>query len=316
MTPMSQRVVYLNGQFVAECEAKISIFDSALQMGDMAYEVTRTVRHQPFRLREHLQRLRHSMTALSIDPLLSDDELERITLDVLARNLPTEGSDVDWNILHDVSRGPASVYRSVFLQDEWRPTVVVACYPMAEKMAAMAERYETGIDLVVPEQRSLPHSLLDSSVKCRSRVHFQLANLQADAIRPGATAVLLDPGGFITEGTSGNVFFVLDGELRTPTTRNILPGITRGVVLDIARRLGIPTAECDLTQADAVTADEAFVTSTSIGLLHARTFEGRPLGEGRIGPVAARLREALWQEISLNFAAQAQAYAERRAKPS
>ena len=308
---MSQRVVYFNGRIIPEREAKISIFDSALQVGDMAFEVTRTVRHAPFRLRDHLVRLRRSLTALQIDPQLSNDELEQITLDVLARNLPTEADDVDWNIIHDVSRGPASAYRSVFSPDELRPTVVVACFPITDKMAALAPAYTTGVDLVVPAQRSLPHDLLDAGITCRSRVHYQLANLQADAICRGATAVLLDPAGFVTEGTSGNVFFVRNGELLTPTVRNILPGITRSVVLDAARKLGVVARECDITQAEAATADEAFVTSTSIGILHARTFDGRPIGDGRIGPIAQQLRDALTAEIGLDFAAQAASYAAR-----
>lgn len=313
---MTQRVVYLNGTFVAERDAKISIFDSALQMGDAVYEVTRTVRHVPYRLRDHIVRLRHSMQALSIDPQLSDEALERITLDVLARNLSTESTDVDWNIIHDVSRGPVSAYRGTFLPDELRPTVVIACYPMLDKLAALAPAYESGVDLVIPEQRSLPHWLLDTSLKCRSRVHFQLANLQADAKRKGATAVLLDPDDFLTEGTSGNVFIVKNGELLTPTTRNILPGVTRGVVLDLARRLDFSTHQFDIRKEDAETADEAFVTSTSIGIVHARTFEGRTLGDGRIGPMTQRLRDALWQEIGLDFTLQARAYAARRSSPS
>lgn len=305
------RVVYFNGRIVPEREARVSIFDSALQVGDMAFEVTRTYHQVPFRLADHLDRLRRSMTTLAIDPGLTNDELERITRDVLSRNLPTEADDVDWNIVHDVSRGPAAAFRGAFAKDELRPTVIVACYPLVEKMASLAPAYESGVDLVIPAQRSLPHELLDAGIKCRSRVHYQLANLQAEAKRKGSTAVLIDPDGNLTEGTSGNIFFVRRGELLTPTTRNILPGVTRGVVLDLARRLGIPAQECNLTPAEAAACEEAFVTSTSIGIVHARSFENHALGDGSLGPVTARLREALTKEVGLDFAAQAEAYAAR-----
>lgn len=312
---MSERVVYFNGRIIPEREAKVSIFDSALQLGDMAFEVTRTYRGEPYRLGDHLRRLRHSMTALEIDPDLTNDELEAITLDVLARNRPTMPADFDWNIIHDVSRGPArafvDVFASAFEQDELRPTVVVACYPLAGKMAALAPAYDTGIDLVVPAQRSLPRELFDPAIKCRSRAHYQLANLQANKICSGSTAVLLDPTGFVTEGTSGNVFFVHAGRLSTPTTRNILPGITRGVVLDLAKRLGIDVAERDITLEEARAAEEIFVTSTSIGILHARSFEGAAVGDGRLGPIARRLRDALTAEVGLDFAAQAGDYRAR-----
>jgi branched-chain amino acid aminotransferase len=312
---MSNRVVYFNGRIVPESEARVSIYDSALLLGDMAFEVTRTIHGRPFRLVEHLRRLWSSMAALSIDPRIGPDELEAITLDVLARNAVTESPDVDWNLVHDVSRGPSAAFRGAFAPDELRPTVVVACYPLVEKMAALAPAYSSGIDLVVPEQRSLPHTLFSAAIKCRSRAHYQLANLQAEARRPGSTAVLVDPDGFITEGTSGNVFFVRDGEIFTPTVRNILPGITRDLVLELAVRGGIGVHEADLSRADVERADEAFVTSTSIGILHARSWEGRPFGGGFAGPVTRRLREALYAEVGLDFAVQAASYADRLRKP-
>jgi branched-chain amino acid aminotransferase len=313
---VSERVTYFNGRIIPEREARVSIFDSALQLGDMAFEVTRTYHGEPYRLRDHLRRLWNSMNALQIEPGLTADDLERITLEVLAQNRATEPPDVDWNIIHDISRGPASAFREAFTPDELRPTVIVACYPLAAKMAALAPAYETGVDLVVPAQRSLPTDLFDSAIKCRSRAHYQLANLQAHAIRPGSTAVLLDPAGFITEGTSGNVFFVHGGRLLTPTARNILPGITRGVVLELAARLGIPALETDVPLAEALAAEEMFVTSTSIGILHARTFEGLTVGNGSIGPITAQLRTALTAEVGLDFAAQARAYAARPSQPA
>jgi branched-chain amino acid aminotransferase len=312
---MSHRLVYFNDRIVPESEARISIYDSALQVGDMAFEVTRTIRGRPFRLADHLRRLWSSMTALSIDPQITPAELEAVTLDLLARNAATEAPDVDWNIVHDISRGPSSAFRGAFAPEHLRPTVVVACYPLVEKMAALAPAYADGVDLVVPDQRSLPHGLLNAAIKCRSRLHYQLANLQAEAKLRGSTALLLDPDGFVTEGTSGNVFFIRDGELLTPTTRNILPGITRDVVLDLAKRTGISARETDLTLDEARAADEAFVTSTSIGILHARSLEGRTFGSGGLGPLTRRLREALFAEVGLDFAAQAASYRDRLRKP-
>ncbi|MGC3969258.1 MAG: aminotransferase class IV [Pirellulales bacterium] len=311
---MSERVCYFNGRLIPERNARVSIFDSALQVGDMAFEVTRTYHGRPFRLRDHLDRLWASMTALRIDAGLTQAQLEEITQDVLGRNRPTEAGDVDWTILHDVSRGPAAGFRSHFAAEELCPTVIVACYPLAEKIAKLAPAYETGIDLIVPEQRSLPQYLLSAGIKCRSRVHYQLANLQAEAKLPGSTALLLDPDGYLTEGTTGNIFVVREGELLTPTTRNILPGVTRRTVLELATELNLPTRETDITLGDAQRSHEAFVTSTSIGILHARSLNERPIGDGRLGPITVRLREALTQRVGLDFAAQAASYAARLSK--
>src|ERR1700682_3501004 len=101
---MAQRVVYFNGQYMPEKEARVSIFDSALMFGDMAFEMTRTYQRKPFRLREHLERLYGSLRLLEIDCGLTLAEMERATLETLERNLPTEAADMDWQIMHDVSR--------------------------------------------------------------------------------------------------------------------------------------------------------------------------------------------------------------------
>lgn len=308
---MSSRVVYFNGRFVPEAEARVSIYDSALTVGDMAFEVTRTCRHEPFRLREHLRRLYNSLKAIRTDPGLTLAELEAITLETLGRNLPTEDADVDWSIIHNVSRGPAAAFRHAFEAEQFRPTVIVSCYPLMWKMARLAASYDEGIDLVVPHQRALPTDLVHAKIKTRSRLHYQLANFEAEEKCPGATAVLIDPDGYLTEGTSGNFFLVKDGRLQTPEPRNLLPGVTRSLVLALADRLGIPRNETNLTIEDGQAADEVFITSTSIGILHGRSFEGRVIGRGRLGPITCQLRTAFFDEVGLDFAAQARGYAAR-----
>jgi len=307
----SRRIVYLSGRFVPEHEARLSIYDTALSTGDMAFEVTRTIGGEPFRLRHHLERLAHTLTVLRIDPGLSLDELEAITHETLARNRPTEAGDVDWNIIHNVSRGPAGPFADAFAPAELRPTVVVSCFPLVEKLAALADAYDTGLDLVVPAQRSIPSMLLDATIKTRSRLHYHQAAYQAEDRLPGASAVLVDPDGYLTEGTTGNVFLVRRGVLETPEPRNLLVGVTRGVVLELAARESIPTREANLTIDDARSADEIFLTSTSIGILHGRSFERRPVGDGRVGAITRRLRDAFSREVGLDFAVQARAYAAR-----
>lgn len=308
---MADRVVWFNGRFVAERDARVSIYDSALTLGDMAFEVTRTVNGRPYRLGEHLERLAHSLRVLRIDPQLSRSEFEAMTRETLARNLPLAPPEVDWTIIHDVSRGPAPAFAAAFDAADRRPTVVVSCFPLAARQAAMVPAYESGMDLVVPQQRSFPAELLDPSIKTRSRVHYQLASLQAHEKRPGAAALLLDPDGYVTEGASGNVFFVKNGDLLTPCARNLLPGITRGVVLGLAGKLGLRASEADIDLSTAMAANEAFMTATSLGIVHVRTLEGVTIGDGRAGPLTVRLRLALHEHAGLDFVAQARLYAAR-----
>jgi branched-chain amino acid aminotransferase len=307
--PSRSRIVYFNGCFVPEVEARVPIYDSALCFGDMAFEVTRTFHQKPYRLREHLERLFHTLGAMRIEPGLSLEQFLALTEETLRRNLPLAPADVDWNIIHNVSRGPSAAFLDDFPPAERRPTVVISCYPLVTKLAALAPAYETGIDLVVPAQRAIPTELLDASLKNRSRWYYQLANFQAQDRQPGSVPVLVGLDGFLTETTSANIFLVRHGTLETPTTRNILSGVTRHAVLDLAARLGIPCHEADLTCDDALCADEMFITSTSIGVIHARSFEGQLINRGQLGDVTVRVRKALDEEVGLDFAAQAKRYA-------
>jgi branched-chain amino acid aminotransferase len=307
---MPQRTVYFNGQFVPESEARVSIFDSALMYGDMAFEMTRTYNRRPFKLREHLDRLYGSLRLLEIDCGLTIDDMERVTLETLERNLPTESADMDWQIMHDVSRGPLDVYCTAF-PDGLRPTVSINCWPLITHMGGFAPKYTSGVHIVIPAQQALPAHLVDAKAKTRSRLHHQLANLQAARMGAGRWPVLLDPDGFLAEGPGWNIFLVANGELLTPEPRNILLGVSRATTIGLARELGIPVRETNLGRYEALRADEIFCTATTYAIVHVTTFEGQTIGSGGPGPVFSRLLEAWKQTAGIDFVAQAHGYAER-----
>ena len=306
----SRRTVYLNGRFLPEAEARISIFDSALMYGDMAFEMTRTYNRRPFQLREHLDRLYRSLRLLEIDCGLSPDEMERLTLETLERNLPTEPADMDWQIMHDVSRGPLETYRTAF-PDGLRPTVSINCWPLITHMGGFAPKYASGVHVVIPAQQTLPAHLVDPKAKTRSRLHYQMALLQAARMGAGRWPLLLDLDGFLAEGPGWNIFLVKDGELLTPEPRNILLGVSRATTLELARKSGIPVRETNLGRYEALHADEMFCTATTYALVHATTFEGQTIGDGGPGPVYSRLLDAWKQSVGIDFVAQARDYAER-----
>jgi len=306
---MSARVVYFNGQYVPEREARVSIFDSALMYGDMAFEMTRTFHQKPFRLREHLERLYGSLRLLEIDCGLTIDEMEQITLDTLQRNIPTEPDDMDWQIMHDVSRGPLPVYRSAF-PDGLKPTVSINCWPLITHMGGFAPKYETGVEIMIPAQQTIPAHIVDLKAKVRSRMHYRLAELQA-ARAGGKWPVLLDPDGFLAEGPGWNIFLVKDNVIYTPEPRNILLGVSRGTVLDLARDLAIEVRETNLGRYEALMADEIFCTATTYSLVHATTFEGQTIGDGRPGPVFQQLTAAWKELVGIDFVTQAHDYARR-----
>jgi len=306
---MSVRTVYFNGAFVPESEARVSIFDSALMYGDMAFEMTRTFNHKPFRLREHLERLYGSLRLLEIDCGLTIDEMERATLATLERNIPTESADVDWQIMHDVSRGPLPLYGTSFA-DGICPTVSINCWPLISHMGGFAANYESGVDVTIPAQQTLPAHLVDLKAKTRSRMHYRLAEFQAQR-SGGALPLLMDTDGFLAEGSGWNVFLVRDGVLLTPEPRNILLGVSRGATIELAKQIGIEVQEINLGRYEALMADELFCTATTYSLVHIRSFEGQSVGNGSPGPVFQKLMAAWQEHVGINFVAQAHEYATR-----
>ncbi len=307
---MSNRAVYFNGNYVTEQEARVSIFDSALMFGDMAFEMTRTYGHKPFRLREHLERLYGSLRLLEIDCGLTIDEMEQRTLDTLEKNIPTEGNDVDWQIMHNVSRGPLPVYRTAFPAG-LEPTVTINCWPLITHMGGFAKNFDTGVQVVISPQQTIPAHIVDLKAKVRSRMHYQLAINQVARVGKGEWPVLLDPDGFLAEGPGWNIFLVRDGVIFTPEPRNILLGVSRGVIFDLAKNLGIEVRETNLGRYEGLMADEAFCTASTYGMVHVSSFEGQQVGDGQAGPVFTTLINA-WKELAgIDFVAQAQDYATR-----
>ena len=307
---MSQRVVYFNGEFVPESEARVSIFDSALMFGDMAFEMTRTFGGTSFRLREHLERLYASLKLMEIDCGLTIDEMESATEDTLERNRPTETDDVDWQIMHDVSRGPLPPYRCLF-PDGLTPTVIINCWPLLTHTAPMAEAYDSGVNVVIVSQLALPAHLLDAKAKTRSRLHYRMAALQGGRSGDHTWPVMLDPDGFLAEGPGWNVLLVKNGELFSPEPRNILLGVSRDTTMQLAGKLGIPVHETNLGRYEALAADEILLTTTPASMLRAATFEGQMVGDGGPGPVYQKLMDAWKQEVGIDFVAQARDYAAR-----
>lgn len=308
---MSERLVYLNGNFVPETEARISIFDCALMYGDMVFEMTRSFRQKPYRLREHLERLYASLRYVEIDCGLSIDEMEAATMETIERNLPAL-EDFDYQIMHDVTRGAMMLYESI-VKEGVAPVVTINVFPLVRHIGWMAEKYETGVHFVVTPQKSVPARYIDPKAKNRSRVYYRIAEMQAARMEQGAMALLTDERGFITEGTGNNFFIAKDGEIYTPKEHDILRGVSRGACIELARKTGIRVHVTDIEPYDVREADEAWFTSTTICMIPCTRFNFQPIGEGRPGPIYRWLLEAWSEEVGLDIAAQAGEYGDRAA---
>lgn len=280
-----ERVVYLNGKLVPESEAKISIYDSALMFGDMVFEMTRSFNKVQFKLEEHIDRLLTGVKILRIPLNLTKEDLIDICHQVVEANDPLFLPTDEHRLMINISRGPLGIYSHLF--DSPQPTVVVADFPLKWTVSGMGKLFDEGINAVVTPQRALSSDLLDPKIKNRSRLHYQMANIEASFYKgENNWALLLDEDGFIAEGSGDNVFFVKDGVVYTPEGRNILRGISRAYIFDLCRELGIECREKNLTLYDAYTSDECFMTATPFCILPVKSVnyldlnsEGKIMGE-------------------------------------
>jgi len=306
---MAIRKVYFNGEFVSEQEARVSIFDCALMFGDMVFDMIRTYSQKPFRLRAHLERTYAGLKYLGIDCGLTIEEMEKATLQTLEINLPAlEGADAQ--IMHNISRGLLPMYKSVF-GGVLRPTVTISCWPYWWHLAGYGPLYRSGIHAIITAQRSVPAHLIDPKVKNRSRIYYQMANLQAQAVDAKAWALLTDDHGLITEGSGANFFIVRKGRVYTPPGRNILLGITRAAALELLKEMAIPTSEEDFGLYEVTNADEAFFTATSFGIMPCTRINGQPIGDGQVGNVTTKLISAWSEMVGVDIVAQADDYAQK-----
>ncbi len=287
------RLVYISGEMVPEHEAKISIFDSAIMVADTVTESTRTFHKTPFKLDEHIARLYRSMKLTHINPQMTPEQLKKITLDVLAANLSNYEDHQDCWIVHNISRG-LSVPGADPTKQLGAATVMI--FTQLMDLRSWANFYRDGCHAVTPMSRMVPSQSLDPRIKNRSRLPYTLAEMEVKLVDPLAQSVILDLDGHVAENKGGNIFAVINGVLKTPTTVNCLAGVSRSTALELAQKLGIPTQETVLLPYDLATADEVFFTSTPYCIMPATKFNGGVVGDGKIGPVTKRLLAA-WSEL-------------------
>ncbi len=298
---MSGRLVYLNGKYVPEAEAKISIFDSALMFGDMIFEMTRSFNKKQFKLREHLERLYAGIKILRIPLRMTIDELESICYEVIKKNEPVFPETDEHRLMINVSRGPLAIYSQIF-DGKIGPTVVVADFPLKWTVVGMGKLFDTGINAVITSQRAIPAYLLDPKIKNRSRVHYQMANIEASQFKGDNNwALLLDPDGFVAEGTGDNFFIVKNDMIITPEGRNILRGISRAYIFELADQLKLRYEEKNIEPYDVYTADEAFMTGTPFCLLSVTTLNSIKVGDGKMGRITKLLLDAWSKNVGVNI---------------
>lgn len=301
----NSRLVWWNGKLIPEAEAKLSIFDSALMFGDMVFEMTRSFNKKQFKLREHLERLYASIKYLQIPITMSIEEMEKHCLEVTEANDPLFEKDDEHRLMIDVSRGLLSIYQNT-VGGHVGPNVIIADFPLRWTTRGMGKLYDEGVDAVVPSQRAIPASLLEPKVKNRSRIHYLMANIQVSTYEgKNAWALLLDPDGFVAEGSGDNFFIVKNGVVISPEPRNILRGISRQYIMEeLCPQLQLPCVEKNIELYDVVTADEAFFTATPFCLMPATKINGQPINNGKVGEITTKLLKQWSKNVGLDVVGQ------------
>jgi D-alanine transaminase len=268
-------IVYLNGEFLPLNQAKVSVMDRGFLFGDGVYEVIPVYGGRPLRLDEHMERLANSLRGIRITPPLSNMEWASVFSRLI------QGPN-DQSIYLQVTRGVAPK-RDHAIPPDIEPTVFAMCTPIAPLPV-------DGIRTITVDDIRWDW--------CHIKAITLLSNvlLRQEAIDRGCTEAILVRDGYAIEGAASNLFALVDGELVTPPKSNqLLPGITRDLVLELAEQHGIPASERRITLEELKTAPEVWMTSSTREIMPVIELDGAPVGSGRPGPMWHRI-QGLYQD--------------------
>jgi branched-chain amino acid aminotransferase len=304
--------IFLNGEFVQESEAKVSVFDRCFLYGDGIFEGVAVWDGAPFRLQPHLDRMREGLDYLRIANPYSDEAW----MDLIERTI--EGNAMDDGYLRiQISRGEG------ISSIKWEPRLLrkpepnVTIIPIVGfkdyYKGLLAEKMESGLTAKILSRPRVPTAALPSGTKHCNYLNSVLGAIEVTSAQADI-GIAVDREGFITEGIAYNVFAVKGGRIMTPSLdRDILPGITRAVVLEIAAAEGYETSECLFDAFMLSAADEVFICSTLELAVPVVEVGGRRIGTGKPGPVSRELGNLLMETMAREASAWREARKSRKA---
>ncbi len=278
-------VAYVDGRYCAMSEAKISVLDWGFLRSDATYDVAHVWKGRFFRLDKHIDRFLNSVKSLRMTLPVGRSELQDILTECVRRAGLREAY-----VEMVCTRG----FSPSFSRDPRDADNTFLAFAIPYSSVANEAQRARGLDIAISQVRRIPPSSVDPTIK-----NYHWLDLVAglfDAYDRGAENVVLtgDDGG-VTEGPGFNIFAARGGEVLTPD-RGVLEGITRQTALELCRELGIPVTAGPLSAADLARAEEVFITSTAGGIMPVTRIEQRPIGDGRPGPLTARLSALYWEK--------------------
>jgi branched-chain amino acid aminotransferase len=306
---MSGPLAYLNGHLLPADQAVIPVTDAGFVLGATVSEQLRTFGGRLFRLDDHLFRLRRSLDIVGVELPVTWDELARIADHLASCNHALLDRADDLGLAMLVTPGTYAAFAAA-RANSTGPTLCLHTYPLP--FQRWATDYVGGVSLATTDVRQVPGDCWPAELKCRSRMHYYLADKQAAARQPAARPLLLDSAGCVTETATSNVLIVRQGQIVSPPRERILPGISLAMVHDLATDLGIGFEERDLRTEDLAAADEVLLTSTPSCLLGVTRFNGQSIGNGLPGEVHRRLLATWSDRVGIDIVGQAARFAGRR----
>lgn len=277
--------VYLDGCFVTEQDAKVAVTDHSFLYGDGCFEGIGVFNGRILHLDAHVERFFRSARMLRIDVPVDADSLRELILETAARNKMDASPQGYLRPVLSRGNGPMGLRWTVRLEG---PTLAIIPQ-LTERRIAYGGETDV-VSAITSTQVRAPSTSIEPRIKSNNYITSILAFIEAHD-RGADVAIIRDDRGFISEGHAMNIFCVRDGQIMCPMESAALAGVTRSHVLTVARDLGLPVAETDLTAYDLICADEVFVTSSLEGVTAVGSVDGRPL-EPAPGPLTARLRAA------------------------
>jgi len=272
-------LIYIDGKFYSEDEAKVSVFDHGLLYGDGIFEGIRFYNGRVFRLEEHLERLWDSARSICLQVPISQRAMSEALLETIRQNDLRDGY-----IRLIVTRGVGNL--GLNPEQCKKPSVIIITAQIA---LYSEEMYRRGLTVVTVATRRTNPSALNPAVKSLNYLNNVMARIEANQANADEALMLNDEGN-VAECTADNVFVVKRGQIFTPPiTAGALRGITRAVVFEIAAETGIRVTETDITRHDVFIADEAFLTGTAAEIIPLVKADGRPIGTGKPGPITTRM---------------------------
>ena len=273
--------IFIDGKYLNERDAKISVFDHGLLYGDGVFEGIRAYNGRVFKLKEHIDRLYYSAKAILLEIPMTHAEMTKATIETIRANKLR-----DCYVRLVVTRGVGNL--GLNPRSCKKPSIII----IAGKIQVYpAELYARGMEIVtVPTVRNL-HSAVNPAIKSLNYLNNILAKIEAN--NAGVEeAVMLNAEGFVAECTADNLFVIKNGELSTPPlSAGALYGITRGTVIELAKQAGVKVSEPNLTRYDLFNADECFLTGTGAEIMPVIKIDGRVIGQGKPGALTLKLIE-------------------------